>query len=180
MKKFLSVLAVLAALLPSEGALAQVVTQLPVSINPNSVADFGNGPLEFKVLLGNAWMFTSQGSGVGSGTTTAVTLTATPTTPPCVGCLLSGLGVASGTTITAYNGTTGITTNTSQTIAASTALSWGAACPAFAAGLTVPNVPLQPGGFGVSDLPMYTQARICGYAANGPGATVLPFPIGAH
>jgi len=38
---------------------------------------------------------------------------------------------------------------------------------------------LQAGG-SQTDLPIYTQARVCGYAANGPGVAVLAFPIGAH
>lgn len=171
-------LAVLAAIAVPGVASAQVVTQQPVFISPNPgvITDFGNGPMEMRIAMGNAMIGTSQGSGVGSGTTTAVTLTATPAVPPCVGCLLSGTGVTSGTTITAYNGTTGITTNTSQTIAASTALSWGAACPA--AGVGFPAMPLQAGV--TPDLPLYTQARICGYAQNAAGAQVLVFPIGAH
>jgi hypothetical protein len=35
-------------------------------------------------------------------------------------------------------------------------------------------------GAGIADLPMYTDARVCGYSNNGPGAQVLPFQIGAH
>lgn len=174
----LLLLAALAAIALPGMASAQVVTQLPVFISPNPgvITDLGNGPMEIKSVLGNAMIGTSQGSGVGSGTTTAITLTATPATPPCVGCLISGVGVTSGTTVTAYNGTTGITTNTSQTIAASTALSWGAACPA--AGTGFPAMPLQAGV--TPDLPMYTQARVCAYAQNAAGAQVMPFAIGAH
>lgn len=166
----------LVALLMS-GAHAQVVTKLPVYIDSNAgVVDLGNGPMELQIVQGSTSLFTSQGSGVGSGTTTSVTLTATPTSnPPCVGCILSGTGVTSGTVITAYNGTTGITTNTSQTIAASTALSWGAACPTSATGSGAVQV-----GAGGRDIPLYTQARICAASTYAPGAVVLPFPIGAH
>ncbi|MEL7086858.1 MAG: hypothetical protein AAGL98_00200 [Planctomycetota bacterium] len=172
----------LAALLPSEAALAQVVTQLPAYININTVYDFGNGPQEIRTLQGNAWMFTSQGSGVGStsGASTTLTLTATPTTPPCVGCIISGAGITSGTTVAAFNGTTTITLSAAMTVAASTPLAWGAACPSYSSisGIAPsPNIALQPGGL---DMPLYTQSRICGIANNGPGATVLPFQIGAH
>lgn len=173
----LAVAVAMLALLPSEGALAQIVTQLPAPIVANSITDFGNGPLELRVLLGNAWMFTSQGSGTGtSAGTTALTLTATPATPPCIGCIISGGAIPAGTTVTAFNGTTGITTSVATTVTAIT-VSWGAACPPFANGLPAPNVALQPGG---PDLPLFTQSRICGYAANGPGAQIVVFPIGAH
>jgi hypothetical protein len=167
-----------AALLPS-GAFAQIVTQLPLPIVANSITDFGNGPLELRVTLGNAWLFTSQGSGIGStsGSNVTLTLTATPATPPCVGCIISGAGITPGTTVAAFNGTTTITMSAAMTVAAATPVAWGAACPAFAGGLPTPNVPLQPGGF---DIPVFTQARICGYSANGPGAQILTFPIGAH
>lgn len=168
-------------------ATAQVVTQQPQFVAPRTVLDLGNGPTEIRVLTGSMGLFTSQGSGVGSGTTTAVTLTATPAVPPCVGCILSGVGVTSGTKVTAYNGTTGITTDTSQTIGASTALAWGAACPVST--MAAPVQPaasflmamLQPGQPAPgADTPLYTQARICAYGANGPGAQLLSFPIGAH
>lgn len=163
-------------------ASAQTVTAQPQFVAPRTVLDLGNGPVEMRVLTGNAGIFTAQGSGVGSGTTTAVTLTATPAIAPCVGCILSGVGVTSGTLITAYNGTTGITTNTSQTIGASTALSWGAACPVSTQ--TAPTsvtaaMALVQAGIG-GDIPFYTQARVCAYGATGPGAQFLTFAIGAH
>lgn len=170
----------MAALLPSEGALAQIVSQLPLPINPNAITDFGNGPMEIRVVLGNAWLFTAQGSGLGStsGSSTTLTLTATAAaTPPCVGCIISGAGITPGTTVTAFNGTTGITLSAAMTVAASTPLAWGMACPPFANGLPTPNIGLQPGGF---DLPLFTQSRVCGYSANGPGAQIVSFPIGAH
>lgn len=170
------------AMLPSGGAQAQTVVQLPNSINANSTLDLGNGPMELKVLLGNAWLFTEQGSGVGStsGASTTLTLTGTPAVAPCVGCEISGAGITSGTTVAAFNGTTTITLSAAMTVAASTPLAWGAACPTFAAlgGLPPsPSIQLQPSA---GDLPIYTQARVCALAQNGPGATVLPFPIGAH
>ncbi len=173
----------LAALLPSEGALAQVVTQLPAPINPNTVVDFGNGPLELRVVLGNAWLFTSQGSGLATadaGTTTLTLQASAAANPPCVGCIISGAGITSGTTVTAFNGTTGITLSAAMTIANGAVISWGVACPSFATlgGLAPPpNIALQPGGL---DIPLFTQSRVCALAANGPGAQILVFPIGAH
>lgn len=166
------------ALFPSLVA-AQVVTQLPAYVDNNgAVTDFGNGPLQFKALTGNGTVFTSSGSGLGSGSTTAITLTATPSSnPPCVGCRITGAGIVGVTTITAYNGTTGITVDTSQTIAASTPLAWGSACPSTATGVRGVFFQVgQPAG----DPPFYTAARLCGYAGNGPGMSVLTFPIGAH
>lgn len=162
-------------------ATAQVVTRLPVYLdNSSTIYDFGNGPLELRVLQGAAQLFTSQGSGVGStsGSSTALTLTATPTTAPCVGCIISGTGITSGTTVAAFNGTTGITLSAAMTVAASTALAWGAACPSTSAGVAL--MLLQVGQPPAADLPLYTQARICGGAQYSVGAMVLPFAIGAH
>lgn len=172
--------ALLLVLLP-EAAPAQVVTQLPVFITPNAVTDLGNGPLEIKIGMGSAMIGTAQGSGVGStsGSSTTLTLTATPATAPCVGCLISGTGITSGTTVAAFNGTTTITLSAAMTVAASTPLAWGAACPATA--LTLPVMPLQSGATqGATDFPFYTQARICGYGQYSAGAQILVFPIGAH
>ncbi len=168
------------AMLPPEGVLAQVVTSLPVQINPNSIVDLGNGPNEFRILLGNAWMFTSQGTGTGgtSGSSTSLTLNAVPATPPCIGCFITGTGLTT-QTVTAFNGVTNVTLSAAATVATPTTLSWGAACPAFSGGLPAPNIQLQAGSH-QTDLPMYTEARICGYAANGPGVSLLPFPIEAH
>lgn len=175
----LGLLALFAIALP-EAALAQVVTAQPVFISPNPgvITDLGNGPMEMRIGVGSAMIGTSQGSGVGStsGSSTTLTLTAAPATAPCVGCLISGTGITSGTTVAAFNGTTTVTLSAAMTIAASTALSWGAACPATMFG--APVMPLQAGV--TPDLPMYTQARICGYAQNSAGAQVLVFPIGAH
>lgn len=163
-------------------ARAQVVTQLPVYIdNSGVVIDFGNGPLEIRVIQGNATLFTSSGTGVGStsGSSTTLTLTATAAAnPPCVGCIISGTGITSGTTVAAFNGTTTITLSAAMTVAASTALAWGVACPASAAGQKVMLV--QPGAGGGNDIPLYTQARICGGSQYTAGALVVPFAIGAH
>lgn len=177
MKKLL--LLALLALIPSEGALAQSVTQLPVYIQNNNgqVYDFGNGPLELRVVLGSAQIFTSSGSGLGAtAATTAVTLAATPATPPCVGCGISGGGIPAGDTVAAYNGTTGITLAVAATTTvASQTISWGAACPASRG--ASPVMGIQVGG---GDLPLFTSARICGTAQFAAGAQVLPFAIGAH
>lgn len=177
MKKLL--IAALLALLPGV-ALAQTVTQLPVYMNNNiaQVYDFGNGPIELRMLQGSAQFLTSQGSGVGStsGSSTTLTLTATPTTAPCVGCIISGTGITSGTTVSAFNGTTTVTLSAAMTVASSTALAWGAACPASPGAIPVAQVQAGVGG----DIPWYTQARVCGYAQYGVGATAIPFAIGAH
>jgi hypothetical protein len=177
MKIYLSALLTALAVLFANPAAAQVVTQLPVAVTSAAVKDFGNGPTELKVLQGNALLFTSQGSGVGStsGSSTSLTLTAVPATAPCVGCNISGTGLTT-QTIAAYNGVTSITLSAVATVAASTALSWGAACPASVG--AIPAGPIQAGSGG--DYPLYTTARICGASPNGPGASVLPFPIGAH
>lgn len=183
----LGALALLAFLLPSEGALAQAVVQMPQFVAPRTVLDLGNGPLEVMPLVGNAGIFTSQGSGLGSGTTTTVTLTATPTIPPCIGCAISGGTLVASSIVTAFNGTTTITTNTSQTIGASTPLAWGAACP-----VSTQAAPVQPPTSasmaflqaGVNDVlagvPFYTLARLCAYGATGPGMQFVSFPQGAH
>jgi len=169
-------LALLFALAVPGVASAQVVTQQPTFISPTVPVDFGNGPMEMRVAQGNALIATSSGTGVGStsGSSTTLTLTATPTTPPCVGCIISGTGITSGTTVAAFNGTTTITLSAAMTVAASTPLAWGAACPTTSGAV----MPVQAGV--TPDLPLYTQARVCGWAQNGPGAQVLVFPIGAH
>jgi len=175
-KKVLLLLATLFAALLPEAAPAQVVTQQPAFISPMVPVDFGNGPMELRIAQGNALISTSSGTGVGStsGSSTTLTLTATPSVAPCVGCLISGAGITSGTTVAAFNGTTTITLSAAMTVAASTPLAWGAACPATPGA----TMPVQAGV--TPDLPMYTQARVCGWAQNAPGAQVLVFPIAAH
>lgn len=163
-------------------ALAQTVVPLPVFVDNNqgAVKDLGNGPTEIKMLQGSAQLFTMNGSGVGStsGSSTSLTLTAVPTTAPCVGCIISGTGITSGTTVSAYNGVTSITLSAAMTVAASTAVAWGAACPTtFTPPIT--GVILVQAGVG-ADLPLYTQARVCAAGQFAAGATLLQFPIGAH
>ena len=176
MKKILLGIALaLFAMLP-DAVRAQVVTAQPSFIAPNALFDFGNGPLEMRVLQGSTLLGTSQGSGVGStsGSSTLLTLTAIPATPPCNGCIISGTGITSGTTVSSSNGSL-LTLSALMTVAASTAVAWGGACPATA---TIPVTPVQA-NVG-ADLPFYTQARICAYGQGGPGGSVLVFPIGAH
>ena len=182
MKEFLArlraTLAALALLAPVP-ALAQTVVQVPTVVTAQTVVDLGNGPTEIRTLQGNMGLFTSQGSGLGStsGSATLITLTATAAgDPPCVGCIISGAGVTSGTTVTAFNGTTGVTISAAMTVAASTPLAWGQACPA-----APPTAPLAMVQAAVgSDFPLYTQARVCAYGGNGPGALLAQFAIGAH
>jgi hypothetical protein len=167
MKKLLAILLALYC----APAIAQTAITLPIAAN--AVADLGNGPIKVRMTAGNASIFTSQGSGVGStsGSSTTLTLTATPTTPPIVGGLISGAGITSGTTIIAYNGTTGITLSAAMTVAGGTTVSWGAACPS-----TPPSNVIQASaqaGYYV----MYTQARVCAVSPGGPVNTLLIEPI---
>lgn len=173
----LAIAALFATALP-EGALAQVVTQLPQNVNNSVVLDMGNGPLELRVVQGNMLLATSQGAATSTAVAASATmvLTATPAVAPCVGCIISGAGITSGTTVTAYNGTTTITLSAAMTVANGTPVAYGAACPASLA--TFPVTPVQAGVGG--DIPLYTQARICAGALSSPGAAILPFPIGAH
>ena len=174
-----------AAMLPSENvANAQAVTQLPVYLNINTTTDLGNGPQDLLVVQGNAWLFTEQGAGLGStsGSSQTITLTAVPANPPCVGCLLTQVNQVAppsvtSVTVTSYNGVTSLTVSSALTLGAGTSLAWGSACPNYSAGLPAPALGLQQAA---QSYPLYTLARLCGYSANGPGATVLPFPVGAH
>lgn len=177
--KYLRILALaVAALFAPAAAHAQAVVALPAYIDAGgAVTDFGNGPLRFKALTGQAMLFTSSFGQTGtSAGTTALTLAATAAAnPPCVGCAIScvngplaaACSIPAGTTVTAFNGTTGITTSVATTVTAAT-VQWGMACPASASG--VRPALLGPG----SDLPFWTTARICGAAAAGQGgASVL-------
>lgn len=160
-------------------AHAQTVVQQPAFVAPGTVYDAGNGPAEFRILLGNTSIFTSQDSGLGStsGSSTSLTLTSSAAAkPPCIGCVISGTGITAGTTVTAFNGTTGITLSAAMNVAASTPLSWGKACPSTPGSLPVALVQAAVG----ADMPFYTYSRLCLYGASGPGAQFLQFPIGAH
>lgn len=179
------------AMLPSDGALAQVVTQQPQFVAPHAMLDLGNGPIDILPISGNAGIFTSQGSGTGTASaSTALTLTATPAVPPIVGGFITcnvvaaSCSIPANTTVAAYNGTTGITLSASSTITA-VQVNWGAACPVSTQANIVPppaSTPLAliqaiypPWG-----MPMYTQARVCAYGGNGPGMQFATFAIGAH
>lgn len=179
LRSMIGAVAVAAALAMSASAYAQTVTQQPSFVAPRTVLDVGNGPTEFRMLTGSMAIFTSQGSGVGStsGSSTTLTLTATAAAnPPCVGCIVSGLGITSGTTVSAFNGTTGITLSAAMTVAASTPVAWGVACPTAPPTAPVALVQAAVG----ADMPFYTQARVCTYGATGPGGQFLSFPVGAH
>ena len=159
-------------------ANAQTVTQQPSFVAPRTVLDVGNGAVEFKMLTGSMAIFTSQGSGVGStiGSSTSLTLTAVPATAPCVGCIISGTGITSATTVASYNGVTTIGLSAAMNVASSITVSWGAACPT-----TQPTQPVALVQAGVGgDIPFYTQARVCAYGGTGPGGQFVTFPIGAH
>lgn len=169
----LSLLAAVSFLLPAL-AQAQVVTQLPISMTRGTVTDFGNGPLRFKAITGQAALFTSSASGVGTsaGTTTFTLAVSAAANPPCIGCYITcntavTCTIPANTTITAFNGTTGITTSVATTVTAQS-VSWGVACPSSLG----TNKSALLGA--ANDMPFWTQARICGTTAPGqPGAQVL-------
>lgn len=171
MKKYLvAILFSLAAV----AAHAQSVTSLPQVINTLAVTDFGNGPLKFRVMQGDAYVFTSQGSGTGStsGPATSLTLTAVPSTPPCIGCGVSGTGVIPGTVVTAYDGVTSLTLSVSATVPAATSVSWGAACPA-----SIGSARYVTTAASADFLPLYTWARVCGASPGGPADAILTLPF---
>lgn len=169
MRRFLAASAVL--LFTAFPALAQNAITLPIAAN--AVADLGNGPIKVRMIAGNASIFTAQGSGTGStsGSSTALTLTATPATPPLVGGLISGSGITSGTTVAAYNGTTGVTLSAAMTVAGGTTVSWGAACPSTPPSSVIQASPSADGYV------MYTQARVCAVSPGGPVNTLLISPV---
>jgi hypothetical protein len=184
MKRILLGLFALAALALPEASLAQTVTKQPFFVQPYAWTDLGNGPTEILPIEGNGVAYVSLGTAVGStsGSSTTLTLTGTPAIAPCVGCVISGTGITSGTTVAAFNGTTTITLSAAMTVGASTALSYGAACPTSgqptAASL---SAPLSLRVTTRQDLayPIYSQARVCVYGAQQAGFTAMQFPIGA-
>jgi len=177
MKMFRIALAAAFAMLAPIVAHAQTVVAVPTNVSTRTIVDLGNGPTEIRVLQGNMGVFTSQGSGLAStsGSSTTLTLTATPTAIPLVGGIISGTGITSGTTVAAYSGTT-ITLSAAMTVAASTPVAWGVACPAAPPTVALALIQAAVG----SDLPMYTQARVCAYGGNGPGGLFAQYAIGAH
>ena len=196
----MAALALAAALFPGR-VDAQTSAKQPFFLQNQQWLDLGNGPSELLPLEGNGVAYTSGGGGTGtSAGTTALTLTATPATgfAPCVGCVITCAPsnsavctIPAATTVTAFNGTTGVTTSVATTVTAAT-LVWGAACPAATA-VNVPGVspntvpqlsaPLnlrQIGGSNMTALPLYSTARMCLYGGLQAGVTALQFPVGAH
>ncbi len=179
-------LVALALLVPGI-ALAQTAIKQPYAVNSNAWVDLGNGPTEVLPLEGTANIYTSGSTGVGStsGSSTALTLTATPTFPPCVGCVISGTGITAGTTVTATS-TTSVTLSAAMTVASSTALAWGVACPTSGAppanaSISAPiNMRATAGGPASTGYPIYSGARVCMFGGAQSGGSVLNFPIGAH
>src|ERR1700693_4783365 len=126
-RKFSAALLAAAVVLMPLSAAAQTVVAVPTNVAPGAFKELGNGPTEIRMLQGNMALFTSSGSGVGStsGSATPLTLTATPTTVPCVGCIISGTGITSGTTVASFNtGTNVIGLSAAMNVASATAVAW--------------------------------------------------------
>jgi hypothetical protein len=158
---------------------AQTVTAQPGYIENGAVNDFGNGPLEVKVLNGNASIAAAVVNGtLASSTATLLTLTATPTLPPCVGCAIgSNAGATTTTVVTSSGNTITITATLGALTPGTSVIGWGIPCTASPpAGIRTAQI--TPAATG--DYPFYSLGRICGYSPNGPGAQILTFPIGAH
>jgi len=194
-----------AALLPV-GAYAQTSDKSPRFIQNQQWVDLGNGPAEILPIEGNGTVYSSGSGGVAtSAGTTAMTLSVAPALAanfPLVGAVItcaasntvSPCTIPAATTITAFNGTTGITTSANTTTTSANVV-WGAACPA-ATGVNVPGVnpdtlsgllgPLSspwPQRYNPSSnagAPFYTTARLCAYGGFQNGFTFAQFPIGAH
>jgi hypothetical protein len=181
MKKFFAI--ALLALLPGI-AFGQTAVKQPYTVNNQAWTDLGNGPTEVLPVEGNGNLYTRGSTGVGStsGSSTTLTLTATPTYAPCVGCVISGTGITAGTTVSAFNGTTTVTLSAAMTVASSTALAWGVACPTTGAPPVNASIsaPINMRATaGVQRYPIYSSARVCAYGGQQGGATVLSFPIGS-
>lgn len=181
LKKIL--LVALLAMLPG-AAFAQTAVKQPYVVNNQAWTDIGNGPLEVLPVEGSGNLYTRGSTGVGStsGSSTALTLTAVPTFPPCVGCVISGTGITAGTTVTVFNGVTSVTLSAAMTVASSTALAWGVACPTTGAppSNAATSVPLNMrSSASPTRFPIYSSARICAYGGQQGGATMLAFPIGS-
>ncbi len=167
-------------------AFAQTAIKQPYAIGNNAWVDLGNGPTEVLPVEGNGQLYTRGSTGVGStsGSSTALTLTATPTFPPCVGCVIAGTGITAGTTVSATSATS-VTLSSAMTVASSTALSWGLACPTSGAPPTnaATSAPINmraTAGVAATGYPIYSGARVCAFGGAQGGATVLAFPIGSH
>lgn len=175
--RLFAALAALGLLALTAGVHAQTVSQQPLAIKAGAVSDLGNGPLKIRALSGGLGVFVSFGTGTSTtvSSSTSVTLNSTPSTTPCVGCVISGTGipVASSVTVTAYNGSTGLTLSNQVTVATGVTLSWGVACPTTVGSQSQAAV---RSGSGMQDTVLYTQARVCaaGNQGNGQFST---FPV---
>ncbi len=178
MEKFLRIAVAALALLFPEIAAAQNVTPLPLVATAQTALDLGSGPMEIRIVQGNALFNTGQGTAIGStsGSSTTLTLTTVPAVNPCTGCGITGAGITAGTTVSSISGAT-ITLSAAMTVAASTPVTFATVCPITPVGVVMPLQANQTGG---GDLPFYTTAHICAYATNAVGAALLAFPIGAH
>lgn len=197
MRYLLKIALAVAVLLPGV-AEAQTVTTIPAFVVPGKNYDFGNGPIELKVVQGNALFATSQGFGtISSVSSTLITLTATPTNLPCItgsnatftfyNCAIGGGGITTGSLVGSFNPSTGSGTGTGPSIGvpnlqasqvqAGMQVGWGSACPASLGTSPAQAAQASVGG----NFPFWTTARICGYSPQntGPGATVMPYSITA-
>lgn len=196
----LAAFAIAVALLPS-GADAQTSDKQPRYIQNQQWVDLGNGPSEILIAEGTGLLYASGGGGLGtSAATTTLTLAATPAAgfAPAVGAVITCAAsntitpctIPAATTVTAFNGTTTVTTSVATTATAAN-LVWGSACPAATA-VNVPGV--APGtvpalgpalslrvtqGGPHTAFPLYTTARLCAYGGQQQGMVFLTFPIGA-
>ena len=161
----------LAVLWCASAVHAQTPINLPVAVS--AVTDLGNGPMKYRVVQGNGFLFSSQSSGLGStsGSSTTLTLTATPTTPPCVGCAISGTGINPGTTVAAYSGVT-VTLSAAMTVASNTPISWGAACPGSVGSAPYLQTSVMSGYY-----LLYTEARVCVASPGGNANAVVTLPL---
>ena len=180
-------------------ANAQTANRQPLFAATNAWVDAGNGPTEIMPIEGAATVYTSGVNATGvtatSAASTSMTLSATPAIPPCVGCAVTCAltntavcTIPAGTTVTAYNGSTGVTTSAATTTTAAS-LSWGVACPtsgfptapSAAGNVLSPPLNLRAGvePF-TAGIPVYSASRICVYGSQQAGLTFVNFPIGAH
>lgn len=175
---------VVALLLALPGAaFAQSAAKQPSVATSGAWVDLGNGPTEVLPIEGNGNLYTRGSTGVGStsGSSTALTLTAVPTYAPCVGCAITGTGITGGTTVSAFNGVTSVTLSAAMTVASSTALAWGVACPT--SGVPPSNAATSSpinmrSSASPTRFPIYSYARVCAYGGAQTGAVMLNFPIG--
>ena len=175
-------------------ANAQTVTRQPFFAATNSWTDLGNGPLEVMPIEGSAIAYTSSSTSTataGAAARANLTVALNLSPAPCVGCIVSGTGVTSGTTVVSYTPGTGVIVLSANLTATATGnvYSFGVACPtsglptapsATGNSLSVPlnlRAGVEPFTAGI---PLYSQARLCLYGGQQAGGTVVTFAIGAH